>query len=327
MQSMIKKITALILAALFAAAFLGCSKTETPAKNTFDDIEINPGADAAKTESITATLYYANSAGSLLVGESRSISAPVNDRVEVFILEELIKGPTVSGGNFNALINPNTRIVSISDSGDVLTVVLSVAFLSWPFDTEADNASKQKKLAVYSIVNTLVEASGYPRVQILVDRDSSGAGQRIQLSELGGSSELISGEAGVLGSLARNGDIVLTPKNTLNEIMRSMTTKDFSAIYEYIAYGDSYGHKRPDETAFSASVQSAPTVEGYSIGDEIVSDDGQSAVVMMDYTVRLSEGETVTRTGVPAALLKENGVWRQKYSAFEALFEGVEAEN
>ena len=80
------------------------------------------------------------------------------------------------------------------------------------------------------------------------------------------------------------------------------------------------------EAAFSAALGDAPSVEGYSIGDEIVSDDGQSAVVMTDYTLRFGEGETVTRTGVPAALVKENGVWRQRYSAFEALFITPEGE-
>ncbi len=322
-----KRLMIFLAALMLISALCGCTaQKKQPGKNTFDDIQINPGADAAKSETLGVTLYYMSSSGTMLAGEARRISAPVNDRVETSILEELIKGPATPGNSFGMLINPDTKVLSISDSGDVLTVVLSADFLAWPFDESADEDGMMKKLAIYSIVNTLVEASGFPRVQLLVDRDSTGLGQRIQLSDLGGGSSMTADSSDVLGSLARNGDIVLTPKNTVNEIMRSMTVKDFDAIYEYLAYSDKYGYSRPDEAAFSAALGDAPSVEGYSIGDEIVSDDGQSAVVMTDYTLRFGEGETVTRTGVPAALVKENGVWRQRYSAFEALFITPEGE-
>ncbi|MBQ4062348.1 MAG: GerMN domain-containing protein [Christensenellaceae bacterium] len=321
---MSKRILTVILAVVLIISFTGCSSHSSAPDNTFDDIEINPDADAAKTETISATLYYADSSLRFLVDESRKIETPVNDRIEVFILQELIKGPSSSNSSFNSLINPNTKIVSVSDSGDVLTIVLSNEFLSWPFDTEASNSDTLKMLSVYSIVNTLVESSGYPRIQILVDRNSSGAGQRLRIHELGSSGYFSSGEAGILGPLSRNGSIVLSPVNALNEILKSMTTKDLSSLYLRIAYSDTYGHKRPDETAFLSYAQASPTIEGYSIGDVIVSDDGQSAVIMIDYTLRLTNEQSLTRTNVPTTVYKENGVWKQKYSDFQKLFDVAE---
>lgn len=319
-----KRIVAIIILLVFVSVLSGCTFKNNDVKNTFDDIEINPNADAAKTESVSATMYYADASLNFLVGESRTIDAPVNDRLEVFILQELINGPDSSNENFNSLINPRTEIVSITNSEDVLSIVLSNDFLSWPFETENGNADTLKMLAVYSIVNTLIEASGYPRVQILVDRDSSGAGQRLQIQELGSSGYFKSGEAGVLGPLSRNDSIVLVPETVIDEIMNALTVKDFYSIYNHIAYNDTYGHKRPDESVFINYAQSAPTVEGYSIGKVIVSDNGQSAVVMIDYTLRFTSGETLNRTGVPTYVLKENGIWKQTYSNFQRLFEMAE---
>ncbi len=312
-----KRLAALAFAVLLSLA-AGCSAVKEKG-NTFEDIEINPMTEAAKNDTMTVALYFGSTNGQFLVSETRSIDTPVNDRTEVFILEELIKGPTSASGEFNELLNENTKVVSVSDNGEVLTVILSNELLEWPFSDEAATAEKQKELAIYSIVNTLVESSGFSRIQILVDRDENGAGQRIKLGEIG----LGAGkdDNSVLSPLARSGELVLSPENTIKRIFEAMTKKEYASLYSYIAYNDNDGNTKPEQTVITSAIQEKVlSIEGYTVGDVVVSGDGQSAIVMMDYTMRLSGGQTTTFTVIPAALIKENGIWKQQYHMFRKLF-------
>jgi len=309
-----KRIVLLLL--VFAMCFLsGCKAEEYKSS---EQIEISPMSEAARTEDLTVQLYYGNADMKYLVAETRTIAAAANDRLEKSVLEELFKGPQATNGEYNYLINKDTQVVNVNSSGGVLTVTLSKEFLEWPATIEN---SAQKELAVYSVVNTLVEATGYSQVQLMVDRDSTGVGQRIRSQDLGLISMENDGEGAVLGVLERSGIIVLTPQNTTKCILEGMLKKDYAAVYPFIAYNDSYGETKADELAFRDRIEEvAPTLEGYTIREVIVSDDGQSAIVMLDYTLRLGAKDAATRTNVPTYLVKENGIWKQRYSAFCDIF-------
>jgi len=173
-----KRIVLLLL--VFAMCFLsGCKAEEYKSS---EQIEISPMSEAARTEDLTVQLYYGNADMKYLVAETRTIAAAANDRLEKSVLEELFKGPQATNGEYNYLINKDTQVVNVNSSGGVLTVTLSKEFLEWPATIEN---SAQKELAVYSVVNTLVEATGYSQVQLMVDRDSTGVGQRIRSQDLG----------------------------------------------------------------------------------------------------------------------------------------------
>ena len=308
-----KKIFAIILS-LMMLILCGC-RTEVirPA-----DEEINPGSDAARTEKVVVQLYYGNEAQKYLVSESRVIDAAANDPMEKSVLKELFKGPETTSGEYNYLINKDTQVVQVNSGGEVLTVTLSKEFLEWPATV---SEPEQKELAVYSVVNTLVEATGYAQIQLLVDRDSTGVGQRIRADELGYQEDAADSTSGMLGVLQRNAQLVLTPKNTMKCILDAMLKKDYAAVYPFIAYNDAYGGTKTAETSFRTEMQeSMLTLEGYTVREIIVSDDGQSAVVMLDFTLRYATEDSATRTNVPTYLVKENGIWKQRYSAFIDLF-------
>ena len=209
----------------------------------------------------------------------------------------------------------------MSSGGHVLTVTLSKEFLEWPATI---TESAQKELAVYSVVNTLVEATGYAEIQLLVDRDSTGVGQRIRIDELGYWEGAADSTSGMLGVLQRNAELVLTPENTMKCILDAMLKKDYATVYPFIAYNDAYGGTKVAATSFRTQMEGASMLEGYTIREIIVSDDGQSAVVMLDYTLRYATEDSETRTNVPTYLVKENGIWKQRYSAFCDIFLAAE---
>ena len=84
-----------------------------------EPVEINPQSDAASKQTMNVNLYFGSSSYGDLVCETRSIEIPVNESVESVIINELSKGSTVSSTEFRAVINPNTTVVSTSETGDV----------------------------------------------------------------------------------------------------------------------------------------------------------------------------------------------------------------
>ena len=309
-----KRIIAAIML-IIICLMTGCADTN---KTVIDPVEINPESDAAKTEKMTVTLYYGDAELDHLVSESRSIDAAANDPLALSVLGELFRGPQNASGDYNQLINPDTKVVKVSSSANLLTVTLSKELLEWPATI---NAAPQRELAVYSIVNTLVEATGYSQIQLMVDRDANGVGQRLHKEELGFASDAVDSMSGMLGALERNGSVVLTPENTVECIFDAMMKKDYSLVYSFIAYSDDYGSTKTDEATFRAEVEkAAPTLEGYTVREIIVSEDGQSAVAMIDYTLRFATDDGTTRTNVPNYLVRENGIWKQRYSAFADIF-------
>ncbi len=284
-----------------------------------EPVEINPQSDAASKQTMNVNLYFGSSSYGDLVCETRSIEIPVNESVESVIINELIKGSTVSSTEFRAVINPNTTVVSTSETGDVLFVTLSQEFLDWSWLPSSATAQTSldtvKYTSVYSIVNTIIELGSYSRVQLLVDTDGSGMGQRIRRSEVGFSGD------GILEPLDRNGDIVLTPSNTMRRIFDSVISREYETAYGYVAYNDDDGTEKDDLDTFSAALRDfQPSLESYEVRDSVLGADGASAVVMVDYTIREVGQEPEERTNIPVTLKRENGVWKISYTNFEKVF-------
>ena len=309
-----KRICALAIAAALVFSAWGC--TQTPYQSA--EVEINPVEGAAKSERTDVTLYFADAQYSGLVGCVRSIETPVTERREYAILNALIQGVAGSdGGNVTSLINPKTTVVSVTDSNNILFVTLSREFLDWSdFASVPENAEVMLKyLAVFSIVDTLIELSGYPRVQLLVDMNDSGTGQRVKRSDVG------LGGAGVLEPLDRNGSIILSPGNAINGLFDGVMGKDGDKIYDFIAYNDGELDEKPSVTTLKTEIQaSGLAIESYSLRDTILGADGKTAVVMADYTTRAQNGDVKENTNIPIPLIREDGVWRITYSVLKRIF-------
>lgn len=304
-------ITAILIISLFG----GCTSESGELES--DVIEINPTEGASNKEKVCAMLYYANLDYSMLAGEEREIDVPVSQRQEYSVLEKLIAGPSQNGAYFNCVINPSTRIVSMSEENGILSVNLSKDFLDWGFITYPDISEKLdtvKQLAVYSIVNTLVEVSGIPRVQLFVDREGNGTSQRINLSEVG------MGPGGVLESLGRNGAVVLSAQRTLQIVFNAWKNKNYDDMYDYITYLDEDGNERMDESTFvNRMKESGVSIGEFSVVEIVESADSNRQIFMVDYITVSSSAEQKAYTNVPVKLVKENAMWKLTESTIENL--------
>lgn len=113
----------------------------------------------------TINLYFANSDGTALKREARSIYYSASKPLEWAIVERIIAGPKVPD-NYPT-VPGNTQIISVSSSNGICYVNLTQSFIT--------NALPiGEKLPIYSIVNSITDNSrDITAVQISVDGDSN----------------------------------------------------------------------------------------------------------------------------------------------------------
>lgn len=311
-----KKLIVLILLISLAASLIGC--TSSPDDGSATDVpQINPLSEAASRDNVLVNLYYGYKAEQLLVSEVREINVPVNERIEVTLVSSLIQGASTSKADFTSVINPDTKIVNITDNDGYLFVTLSKEFLLPPADmAEQDfNQNIRRYLAAYSVVDTLIEKAGYYRVQILIDRDDSGAGTPITNAEIG-----LPGNDPT-EPLGWEGSFVMNSRNTMREILSSIQRKDWNRLYGFIAYKDTQGIARPTLDEFKNDVSGEKIVLSNSeVLNHISSTDLYTDYVLTNFTIKLGDSEPRTKTYMPVYLVRENDLWKIPYDVFKNSF-------
>lgn len=301
-------VTLLVLATIITA---GCGMQSSDAQQG-NVPDINPNAQAANKDTANVTLYFSYKGENLLAGETREIDVPVSDTLETAVVHALIEGP--SSDELMGLFWPGVELVGVDANADHVFITLSEEFITTTPEQEVvlDGLTfgEQKRLAIYSIVNTIIEMGHYSRVQIYVAQEV-GVGQRITLSEAG------FGEGSdPLEPLERDASIILTPENTLLEALGSFAKKDWIRLYTFTATTNIDGSSKPDISDFSEALAAKGNVlESFSVVDQNVSSDGQSAVVMLNYTLKTREGTVIKQSNIPILLVREKDIWKLTYSS------------
>jgi hypothetical protein len=302
-----------IILIVLAAVLTGCAApgSSSPA-NTPD---INPNAQAANKDTAEVMLYFGYRGEELLAGETRKINVPVNEKTERAVISELIAGPSADRDKLISLFWGNTKVVKVDSNEDILFVTLSNDFVSTDPSKpslEDGNVNNQKKLAILSIVNTIVEMGNYSRVQIQVDREGNKIGERITEAEAGWDTK----SSTYLEPLGWADKIVLTPAKTLQEALTSFQNKDWTRLYDFTAYTSPDGTVKPVLAAFSDALSGQGNfLESYNVIGTNVSYNGQTAVVMIDCSINTRTGDTIKKTDIPVVMVRENDIWALSYTS------------
>ena len=123
----------------------------------------NAGTEINAYQEVTLQLYFANADGTALVPVTRKVEYNTNISLEKLVMEQLIKGPEVTGGN--PTINPATKIINVTVNDGTCYVNLDQTFLTQVYTVNSE-------VTIYSIVNSLVELDDVNKVQILVNGQS-----------------------------------------------------------------------------------------------------------------------------------------------------------
>ncbi len=124
----------------------------------------NAGTEINAYETTTLTLYFANEDGTMLISEKREVEYHSNISLEKIVMEQLLAGPGKDGSY--PIINPATKVVSVSVKDGICYVNLSKDFLTQVYNVASN-------VTLYGIVNSLVELANVNKVQILVEGESN----------------------------------------------------------------------------------------------------------------------------------------------------------
>ena len=127
----------------------------------------NNGNEINTEEKVTLVLYFANEAGDGLVRVDRDIVYSSNIPIEKLIVEQLLLGTTedeIEKGAY-PVINADTRLLSVTEKDGICYVNFDSGFLAQTLDVTPE-------VALYAIVNSLVELGSVNRVQISVNGET-----------------------------------------------------------------------------------------------------------------------------------------------------------
>lgn len=127
---------------------------------------IDNTGDTAYMQTASLTMYYANDSGTGLVETPVKITYDATIPLEQLAMEQLLKGPEdiegVDGQDLRKTIPDGTKINKISVKENTCYLDLSSEFLEKRSDISDD-------VAIYSVVNTMVELSNINKVQFSID--------------------------------------------------------------------------------------------------------------------------------------------------------------
>lgn len=319
----IKKTKTVAVLLICVLTLAGCRAGQK--SDTANLPDINPKAEAANKATLDVALYFGYRGESLLAAETRTIDVPVSTTLENAVIRALIAGPSAGQNELSGLFWEDVTLSGISTNEDILFVTLSEAFIETQpkeeeLALESGSVPEQKMLAIESIVNTIVEMGTYSRVQIQVDR-GSGVSSRITQAEAGKDKTSIE----ALEPLGRNKEMILTPENTLIQALDAFSKKNWERLYNFTAYTSPDGTQKPDSDVFSQTLDEPGNgLETYSINDFNISNDGQTAVVMLNCSLKTRDGDLVESTNIPAVLVRESYIWKVSYISIQKIFVNVE---
>lgn len=135
-----------------------------------EDFVQNTGSSLHSYQVANLTLYFSNGEGDRLAAEEKSVRYNSNISIEKLIVEQLIKGP--SDPEKKAVIPAGTKILGVSVRENVCYVNFDEGYLGI-----AEQVNP--KIAVYALVNSIIDGGVASQVQILVNGETNVAYQEI----------------------------------------------------------------------------------------------------------------------------------------------------
>lgn len=325
------KILTLILIIIFTSA---CSQNLYIKEQTSKNQTSTP-LNAIKAENPSSNgkvvLYYRFNSENYLVADTRTVESTQGSSFEYNIINALLDGPSPDKTEMLQVINPGTKLLSITTNQEYIYITLSKEFIdppSWAKENWEDNPEMAqhvyltKRLAMYSIINTVTETSKHSKVQIYVDMDNNGDVTRVTRRDVG----LIGDgrEDQPLDPMTRNPNIILTPYNALDMAMQMVKDRNFEKNYLYVTDDNANGVKKPTINEYTNLFSdTSKTLISYSINPNItISEDGVSAVANVSYQIKTGQGVSES-LNVPVMLYRDKGCWKVNYSFFQKKFGGA----
>lgn len=128
-----------------------------------DNFVQNSGSALHSYQDATLKLYFSNETGDALKEETVTVKYSSNVSMEKLIVEQILKGPSQTG--MFPTVNPDTKVLGVTVKEGICYVNLDENFLNVTYDMTPE-------VAVYSLVNSLIEGTDATEVQISVNGET-----------------------------------------------------------------------------------------------------------------------------------------------------------
>ncbi len=125
----------------------------------------NAGNEINAYEKVRLKLYFANETGDGLVESSVACVYNSNISLEKLVVERLVAGPVEGTQGVYPVVNPSTKVLSVTVKDGTCYVNFDDNFLTQMYNVTGD-------VAIYAIVNSLVELSNVNKVQIAINGET-----------------------------------------------------------------------------------------------------------------------------------------------------------
>ncbi len=322
MKKFIKKTILFFLTTAIIFAMTGCLDILNKNADTEEENPILAG-DTTEQSPLKCMVYFRYEDKNYLVGQQHLVTVPETKRAEEVFLQELIAGPKTTSNVLQPSINPNTRIVSVSDNNGLLFVTLSSHFLTplsgvpenWVQSEEWTNfVMRQRRLALYSIVNTLTQTGKYSKVQLYIDYNDNEQGERPtrgQMGMLGGNSESL------LEPIGRNSQIIFEADTAVMLFMQSFSEKNWAEAAKYVQLDNQEEAKTELIDEFSR--QDLTLIE-YEVTSMTTAYDGQSSIVTINYFIRSKDGVEYENANMSLKVIRADDIWKISSVSIDQLY-------
>jgi len=271
------------------------------------------------TAQVQAVLYFRYLNSPYLSPETRSITVPHTESLEMALVKELIRGPGGSADLLTGLFPGDTEVLNVLQEGNRLFVTFSRQVEN-PLDKEntfskaaREEAQLRRRLLTASLVNTLTEYGAFQDVQVLILRDP-GQHSSMRLSE----AFYLEDSDLLPGPLTRQEERIITPGNALSVILSFWEQQNWSALMKVVALRGDEG-----STMKLTDFQQLPALLETTVTPGSIAPDGSSAVVLLDAGFKKQDGSTASLAAFPVLLLRSHQGWLMSLKSLQALLEAA----
>lgn len=301
-----KKLLSVFLI-LIIILFSGCSSSYMD--KTEGDI-IPPVQDStASTLSLIAPLYFRFYNEPMLIRYALNVETTTHEQPEFYALTALLSKPLGERSDITYLFNGKTKLVSVKSDNNYLYVTLSQDFYDDTKGANDEETRLNRKLAIYSIVNTVCEMGNHNYVQIYIEQN--GAQLRPDSYTVG--FQKSQGDSAPLGPLSRETDLLLTPSVVTKTALNYYSKTEWNKLYLYLTEGAT---KLPvlEEMAQDFNYLDLKMSEFTVEDNYTVSDDGKTAYVQISFKIR-SQNTSYEISNVPLLLNLKGRAWLINYDS------------
>ena len=264
-------------------------------------------------------LFFRYQQTGLLACETRTITVPKDESVELAVVRQLLAGPQASHEDLVRLFPHNTSVVAVHATDDTLMVTLSEGLLNdglptnWADDPVWKNeAPLRRQLTIQSLVATLTENFPYSYVQVFIAHD-----QASNVSTRLDTSYFLDSRTGPSERLMRDESYLMTMQNTVLHLLDAWYRRDYERLYLFTATMQPNDH-RPFYQDYVSELDSCLSLSAYSAsaGHSPAGSDRATLVLELSCT---QDNQELHFSSIPLRLVREEDIWKVPYSELKRL--------